>query len=349
MERENGDMFYLEMIKIIEAGISGNSKMVRNYSILLSERLIQDGEEKFGKRIEALVREQNQAFGTLADGGAKRPEIVLSRAVEEGIKDFQNTIEMKDKLAAFGMPLNMSLLLYGPSGCGKASIASYLAGRLNLPLVTVQPAELVSELPGGTAKNLRRVFETAEQEPCVLFLDEFDVIAKERSAPYESGELKRAVNSLLRNIDTYCQKGILIAAASHKELLDDAVWRRFQTVIEVPKPGREEIQRLLGQITGTLDMSQITSKQYGIMLRQLEGMSYSEIHTLTQNVIKHMLLKNRTTAAAADFLCETAVFRRHGRAGRSEMIRYLSECGLSQRAIAQYYNISQRQVRNCLN
>ena len=139
------------------------------------------------------------------------------------------------------MPFNMSLLLYGPPGCGKTSIAYYLAHRLGLPLVTARLDALISSLLGNTAKNLRRVFDFANRQPCVLFLDEFDAIAKARDDQHELGELKRVVNSLLQNMDTYCQHGVLIAATNHQELLDDAIWRRFQTVIEVPKPANNSM------------------------------------------------------------------------------------------------------------
>ncbi len=375
-------MFYPEIMKIIEAGLNGDKNMVKNYSILLSERLMRDGEERYGKRIEAMVSVSrsdsssaspvsamsslpagNQVISPAPQRGQEEadrmeavdivykpaaPEIILTDSVRERLDDFENTIKMKDKLDALGMPFNMSLLLYGPPGCGKTSIANYLAARLELPLVTARLDGLISSLLGDTAKNLRRMFDYASGQPCILFLDEFDAIAKARDDQFELGELKRVVNSLLQNMDAYCQNGIMIAATNHQELLDNAIWRRFQTVIEVPKPGADEILLLLKNITRVLDMSQITQKQYTVIIEQLEGMSYSEIQTLVQNVVKHMIIKNKTTAAASDFLCEIAASNCHGNASREELIRYLLKCGISQRAAAEHFHVSQRQVRNCM-
>ncbi|MDO4304766.1 MAG: ATP-binding protein [Bacillota bacterium] len=360
-------MYYSEITKIIEAGLERDRDKVKNYALLLAKKLAQDGDVKSSKRIETVLSRKNNG-SAITDALVAPPvdqesrmgivdidykpitsEIILSESIRSRLEDFENTIKVKDKLDALGMPFNMSLLLYGPPGCGKTSIANLLANKLDLPLVTARLDTLISSLLGNTAKNLRRIFDYASRQPCVLFLDEFDAIAKARDDQHELGELKRVVNSLLQNMDAYCQNGILIAATNHHELLDDAIWRRFQTIIEVPKPNTEEISLMFDNITKVLDMSQITQKQYSIIIEQLKGLSYANIQTLTQNVVKQMIIQERIIASAFDFLCEIIFFKYHGNVDQQELIRYLLECGLSQRAIAGYFNISQRQVRNCMN
>lgn len=357
-------MFYSEIIKIIEAGLDRDKEKVKNYSILLSKKMMEDGDEKNSIRIEkALARknygstitdalvappvDQESHLGIVdIDYSPISPKIILSKSVKDRLNDFESTVKIKDKLDSLGMPFNMSLLLYGPPGCGKTSIAAYVANEFNLPLVTARLDTLISSLLGNTAKNLRRIFEYAQRQPCVLFLDEFDAIAKARDDKHELGELKRVVNSLLQNMDSYCSSGILIAATNHQELLDDAIWRRFQTVIEVPKPSNVEIDLMIKKSTAPLNLEKIRKKYYNTIIEQLEGFSYSDIQTLIQNVVKHKIIENDIYVTELDFLTEVANFKAHGNLTNSTLIQYFLKCGIPQKAIADNLNISVRQVRN---
>lgn len=129
--------------------------------------------------------------------------IILSDTVQETLDDFRETIQNKEKMMSLGLEFRTTLLLYGPPGYGKTSAAKYLASELNLPLITARLDTLISSLLGNTAKNIHRIFDFAKKQPCILFLDEFDAIAKARDDAHELGELKRVVNSLLQNIDDF--------------------------------------------------------------------------------------------------------------------------------------------------
>lgn len=123
--------------------------------------------------------------------------IILSKSVQEMLDDFRDTIKSKDKMMSLGLKFRITLLLYGPPGCGKTSAAKYLASELKIPLITARFDTLISSLLGNTAKNIHRIFEYAKKQTCILFLDEFDTIVKARDDSHELGELKRVVNSLL--------------------------------------------------------------------------------------------------------------------------------------------------------
>ena len=274
--------------------------------------------------------------------------LILSDSVQEMLNDFRDTVKSKNKMMSLGLEFRNTLLLYGPPGCGKTSAAKYLASELNLPLITARFDTLISSLLGNTAKNIHRIFDFAKQQPCILFLDEFDAIAKARDDAHELGELKRVVNSLLQNIDDFSQEGILIAATNHAQMLDSAVWRRFQTVIELPKPGNDEIRRFIDQFPKVVSESGINEPQWKKITESMSGLTYSDIRDIVQNVLKKAVLKEKSEVECADYLVEVFLFKNHGNYNQEDVVKFLYENGVAQKQIARYYSISERQVRNLL-
>lgn len=149
------------------------------------------------------------------------------------------------ELAEAGISPTRSLLLTGAPGVGKTMSARWLAQELGRPLVTLDLAAVMSSYLGQTGSNLKKVLTDHSQDGSVLFLDEFDAIAKKRDDLSDVGELKRLVNVLLQALDDWPADGMLIAATNHPEILDRAIWRRFDKVIEMPHPERNEIKALI--------------------------------------------------------------------------------------------------------
>ena len=160
------------------------------------------------------------------------------------VREFTSVAKSHAILEAEGVNSPLSLLLHGPPGCGKTILANHIAQDLDLEIFTARLDGLISSYLGSTSKNIRALFQFASDRPCVLFLDEFDAIAKLRGDTLELGELKRVVNSFLQNLDGIEPHTVIIAATNHQELLDRAVWRRFAYRLELPYPSRNERQEM---------------------------------------------------------------------------------------------------------
>ena len=167
--------------------------------------------------------------------------LYLAKPVRNACREFVEEQYRADVLRAHGMEPRHRLLLVGPPGNGKTSLAESLAYELALPLFTVRYDAVVTSYLGETAKRLRRLFDYVRTEPCVLFFDEFDAIGKERGDIHETGEIKRVVTTLLLQLDDLPSYCVLVGATNHPELLDRATWRRFQVRLELDRPTDEQM------------------------------------------------------------------------------------------------------------
>lgn len=168
------------------------------------------------------------------------PEI-QRRLLDQILEERQNS----NKLTKHNLPLANRLLLCGPPGCGKTMTAYAIAHELNLPMAYVRIDGLISSYLGQTSVNLRKIFTSVGNQNIVLFLDEFDAIAKKRDDSHEMGELKRVVTALLQNFDNMPSNVFLIAATNHEHLLDPAIWRRFNYTINIGYPDSNQRSELI--------------------------------------------------------------------------------------------------------
>lgn len=170
---------------------------------------------------------------------------ILDEYTWQQISDFIKERELIAQFMQAGIVPPNSLLMCGSPGVGKTYVAHWIAAQLNLPLLTLDLATSISSYLGRSGQNIRSIFEYAKAQPSVLFLDELDAIAKRRDDTGDLGELKRLVNVLLKEIENYPTSGVIIAATNHPELLDKAIWRRFDRTLTVPMPEAQEREKLL--------------------------------------------------------------------------------------------------------
>ena len=150
-----------------------------------------------------------------------------------------------DLLRAHGLEPRHRVLLVGPPGTGKTTLAEAIAESAGVPLFVVRYETMIGSYLGETATRLKRLFDYARTTPCVLFFDEFDAIGKERGDIHETGEIKRVVTSLLMQVDDLPSYTIIAAATNHPELLDRASWRRFQLRLPLLLPDSRALTRYI--------------------------------------------------------------------------------------------------------
>ncbi len=215
-------------------------------------------------------------------------DLILSKEVEQTIRDIVEEQHRADLLRAHGLEPRNRVLLAGPPGNGKTSLAEAIADALNAPMLVVRYEAVIGSYLGETAQRIGQVFEIARSRQCVLFFDEFDVVGKERGDTHETGEIKRVVSSLLLQVDALPSYVVIVTASNHPELLDRAVWRRFQIRLELPAPKLSQIvdwftrfEKRTGYSLGLLPNS---------LAQTLRGMSFAEIEDYGTDVLRKIAL-----------------------------------------------------------
>lgn len=217
-------------------------------------------------------------------------DLVLPRLVREEVHRLLEEHQRAELLRSYGMAPRHRLLLVGPPGNGKTSLACGLAHDLMVPLLVVRYEGLIGSYLGETASRLRKVFDYARQRACVLFLDEFDTVGKERGDVHETGEIKRVVSTLLLQMDQLPAHVVIVSATNHAELLDRAVWRRFQIRLRLPPPKPSEAAEFLRRLFEGFQLA--SGFQSSTLARQLSGATYSEIEDLFRDIARRAVLES---------------------------------------------------------
>lgn len=216
-------------------------------------------------------------------------ELELEPSARRVIEELVEEQKRSELLRSYGIEPRNRLFLAGPPGNGKTSVAEAIATELMLPFYVIRYEGVVSSFLGETASRLDHAFEFARTRRCVLFFDELDTIAKERSDEHETGEIKRVVSTLLLQIDRLPPHVVLVGATNHSELLDRAAWRRFQVRVELPAPSRAQatryLEKLAARFGGDLGYAPRT------IADKLAGTSFAELEEFALDVRRRAVLE----------------------------------------------------------
>jgi SpoVK/Ycf46/Vps4 family AAA+-type ATPase len=228
--------------------------------------------------------------GLLFEIAPRRPldSVVALPEVLNACRELLEEQQRKELLRSYGLEPRHRVLLAGPPGNGKTTIAEALAHELMVPLFVVRYEAVIGSFLGETSSRLKRLFDFVRTHQCVLFFDEFDTLGKERGDTHETGEIKRVVSSLLLQIDALPSHVVVVTATNHPELLDRAVWRRFQLRLNLPSPTAQQIEgwfrRFEEHIGGPLG---VTPKS---LSSRLKGASFSDLEQFCQDIQRRYVL-----------------------------------------------------------
>ncbi len=317
-----------EVMKLIEAGLNQDATKVYNYAQLLIDKTEEKGDLQTAKKLRSVLKNtrtitiQAKEYGhTLkipVDSESRLPLaeiknydkgsvfLSLDKDSMSIIREFIYLINNIDSFLKAGIKGNRSILLFGNPGTGKTQTARYISSETALPLVTVRLDGIISSYLGNTSKNLRILFDFVQRTPCILFLDEFDAIAKMRDDSNELGELKRVVNTLLQNIDSIESNIPIIAATNHEHLLDPAVWRRFDYKIRMKLPDTTTRRSMLTEFLRDVPLENGATDFVAALT---EGMDGSEIERFSTQIRTNLVVDKVDSLRTRDLLSYYTKFK----------------------------------------
>lgn len=308
IEGEKNDDIVKVAEKIIEdENIKGHTKLAERLKGILQKNV--STQETFNKELRTLLpngafiptdKRNNIPLATAINQHDLRHEMILPDEIENKIKRIESEFSARERLAAFGLKPKKKILLYGNPGCGKSMSAERIAWTIGLPFLKVRLDAIISSYLGESASNLKKLFDSLNGYPCVLLLDEFDYIAKTRGNGQDVGEMHRIVNILLNLLEDYDAPGILIATTNIEGSIDKAIFRRFDDIIEIPKPGKEEIVRLLKSTLSTIEIDKKVKLE--IVAEKLKSFSAALIVKVAQDAAKFSVIQGRKIVTQADLI-----------------------------------------------
>lgn len=291
---------------LIKSHYADNKEHFNTAVLQLAAHEARNGHVKLAREIQEIVNKERHTknnilalnkyneFIDYKETSQRLSEMTISKELEERIRRVKNEFRKQDKLKQFNLENRRKILLVGPPGTGKTMTASVLSTELGMPLGTILMDKMVTKYMGETSTKLRTIFEAIGELQGVYLFDEFDAIASKRGQSNDVGEMRRVVNTFLQLLEQEDSGSIIIAATNHIDLLDEALFRRFDDVIYYEKPDNKQIKSLienkLALFESKLDLTKV--------IEEAEGLSHSEVVRACEDSIKEVILNNKKKMAA---------------------------------------------------
>jgi SpoVK/Ycf46/Vps4 family AAA+-type ATPase len=292
------------LVNLVKAGSQGDQQLFRTTVEAMAAEERAKRHHQLANKLEenlrsAVARPKSAEIVRTFDGGhggllfeveprRTLQSLFLESATQQACQELIEEQQRRDLLRSYGLEPRHRVLLSGPPGNGKTSVAEALATGLIVPLFVVRYEAVIGSFLGETSSRLKRLFDFVRTHQCVLFFDEFDTLGKERGDTHETGEIKRVVSSLLLQIDALPSHVVVITATNHAELLDRAVWRRFQLRLALPGPTEAQKVDWFSRFEETLGQSLGVSAKS--LAARLEVSSFSELEQFSTDIHRRYVL-----------------------------------------------------------
>lgn len=252
----------------------------------------QSGSRRRSKPVP-MVQPRGELSGLLSAGypGTRIPDMILDEGVRKKLERVVLEHRQQDRLRAHGLSPRRKLLLIGPPGTGKTMSAAALAGELHFPLFTILLHGLMTKFMGETAAKLRLVFDAIAETRAVYLFDEFDAVGGDRAVENDVGEIRRVLNSFLQFLEQDESESLIVAATNHPQLLDRALWRRFDDVIKFDLPSSNRAVEAMQSRLAPFDATAIGWLE---LAKECQGLSYADIVGACEHAAKLAVLDERT-------------------------------------------------------